>query len=58
MTIIALLLMILGFGFGIAVFMGILPESMSALTKQPLWIYFAVGIVGAVMAYLNRRPHD
>ncbi len=58
MTILAIILMIIGFGTGMAVFMGILPESLKFISNQPIWIFWIVGIIGVVLAVLNRRPHD
>lgn len=58
MTILAIILIIIGFGTGVAVFMGILPESLKFVSNQPIWIFWIVGIFGVVLAVLNRRPHD
>lgn len=58
MTIIAIILMIIGFGTGAAIFMGVLPESLRFISSQPIWIFWIVGIIGVVLAVLNRRPHD
>ncbi|HOV34142.1 MAG TPA: hypothetical protein PLX23_12355 [Candidatus Hydrogenedens sp.] len=58
MTIIGIILMIIGFGTALVVFMGLLPESMSIIAQQPAWIFIVVGIIGAVLVYFNRRPHD
>ena len=58
MTIIAILLMLFGFGTGLAIFMGVLPESLQIISGHPVWIFWIVGIIGVVLAVLNRRPHD
>lgn len=58
MMVLAILLMIVGFGTGLAIFMGVLPESLRMLSAQPIWIFWGIGIVGVVLAILNRRPRD
>lgn len=58
MTIIAILLMIFGFGTGLAIFTGVLPESLRIVSSQPVWFFGIVGIIGVILAVLNRRPHD
>jgi len=58
MTIIGIILIIIGFGMALIIFMGLLPESMSIIAQQPIWIFVVVGIIGVVLVYFNRRPHD
>jgi len=58
MTIVGIILMIIGFGVALIVFMGLLPESMTIIAQQPIWIFIVIGIIGAVLVYFNRRPHD
>lgn len=58
MTIVAIILMVLGFGLSALIFTGTLPESLRVLANQPTWIYLGIGALGVILAVLNRRPRD
>jgi len=58
MTIVAVILILVGFGTGLAIFMGLLPDSLKIISSQPIWIFWSVGIIGVILMVLNRRPHD
>ncbi len=58
MLIIGILLMMIGFGTGLAIFMGVLPESLRMIANLPVGIFWGIGIVGVILVVLNRRPRD
>lgn len=57
MTIVGIILIIIGAGAVLLNFTGTTPEIIANL-PIPFYVWFIVIAVGALMVFLNRRPHD
>ncbi len=62
MVIVGILLVVVGFGVGVLDFLGILaqvlPPSLALQVSTYQWAFWGIGIVGLIIAILNRRPKD
>lgn len=62
MQIVGIILAIIGFGIGILDFLGVLPQllptSLGMQVSVYQWAFWVLGVVGLIIAILNRRPRD